>query len=296
MIHPVTRLLSLALLTINLFGADSPQSGSISGNTYHNSFFHLTCTFPDGWKLESTPPSVPEAETFELFRAHAPTPGQSFGFSAQEMLKSSTVTADLSKYLDSLVTTLQPKGWQANGERGFTGYGGLGFREQGFIVTSGGTKYYASIAVTTSHGYILRLSLTAASPESLADLIKLAEHAITFQPDFGPLPDPPPASSATPVRRIRVSSGVAAGNLEHKVQPSYPMEAKKQRAQGMVVLEVIIGTDGQIKQIYALEGHPLLIPAAIDAVKQWRYKPYLLNGQVVEVGTTINVIFTLSPF
>ena len=62
----------------------------------------------------------------------------------------------------------------------------------------------------------------------------------------------------------------------------------------MVVLQCTIGTDGQIKRIYALEGHPLLTEAAIDAVKQWRYKPYVLNGQVVEVSTTINVIFTLS--
>ena len=64
--------------------------------------------------------------------------------------------------------------------------------------------------------------------------------------------------------------------------------------QGEVVLTAIIDGNGQIQNLQLVSGHPMLVPAAIAAVKQWRYKPYLLNGQPVEVETTVTVIFTLS--
>ena len=97
---------------------------------------------------------------------------------------------------------------------------------------------------------------------------------------------------ATPVR-VRVSSGVEASNLINKVQPVYPLVAKNARIQGDVVLQAVINTEGTVESLEAVSGHPLLIPAALDAVKQWRYKPYHLNGGPVPVETTIQVNFTL---
>jgi len=95
-------------------------------------------------------------------------------------------------------------------------------------------------------------------------------------------------------QRIRVSQGVTTGLLIHKVQPPYPPLAKAARIQGEVILKAIINKDGEIQDLQLVSGHPMLVPAAIEAVKQWRYRPYLLNGQPVEVETTINVIFTLA--
>ncbi|HZU41599.1 MAG TPA: TonB family protein, partial [Terriglobales bacterium] len=108
--------------------------------------------------------------------------------------------------------------------------------------------------------------------------------------------------SSTPVavpkvaapQRVRVSQGVTQGLLIHKVQPSYPPLARQARIQGSVVLQAVISKEGTIEGLKLISGHPMLAPAAIDAVKQWRYKPYILNGEPVEVDTTITVNFTLS--
>jgi protein TonB len=95
-------------------------------------------------------------------------------------------------------------------------------------------------------------------------------------------------------QRVRISAGVTKGLLIHRVEPTYPTLARSARVQGDVVLSAVIDTNGQITNLQLVSGHPMLVPAAITAVKQWRYKPYLLNGQPVEVETTITVIFTLS--
>jgi periplasmic protein TonB len=97
-----------------------------------------------------------------------------------------------------------------------------------------------------------------------------------------------------PVRRIRVSQGVTQGLLVHRVEPLYPKIALTARITGVVQLKAIIGKDGNIRELQALSGPPLLIPSAIDAVKQWHYRPYLLNGEAVEVETNVTVTFTLS--
>jgi protein TonB len=85
---------------------------------------------------------------------------------------------------------------------------------------------------------------------------------------------------------------VAAAQLAHRVQPSYPDEAVKENISGTVKLNVIIAKDGKIQQIQVISGHPLLVQAAIDAVRQWEYQPTLLNGQAIEVDTEIEVGFS----
>jgi len=98
---------------------------------------------------------------------------------------------------------------------------------------------------------------------------------------------------ATP-QRIRVSSGVQSGLLIRKVNPTYPPLARQARIQGVVILQAQISKEGNIENLQLISGHPMLAPAAIDAVKQWKYKPYLLNGEPVEVETQVQVNFTLS--
>jgi protein TonB len=98
---------------------------------------------------------------------------------------------------------------------------------------------------------------------------------------------------ATP-QRVRVSQGVSTGLLIRKVQPNYPPLARQARIQGSVVLQAEISKDGSIENLRLVSGHPMLAPAAIEAVKQWKYKPYFLNGEPVEVETQVTVNFTLS--
>ena len=108
---------------------------------------------------------------------------------------------------------------------------------------------------------------------------------------------PIPASKApepTPVKRMRIAARVAEANLIHDVAPQYPPEAGRARVEGTVVLMAAIGKDGSVQDVRVESGLPILAQAAVDAVKQWRYRPYLLNGEPVEVDSRITINFTLS--
>jgi periplasmic protein TonB len=98
---------------------------------------------------------------------------------------------------------------------------------------------------------------------------------------------------ATP-QRVRVSLGVSQGLLIKRVQPNYPPLARQARIQGTVLLQAEISKDGTIENLRLISGHPMLAPSAIEAVKQWRYRPYMLNGEPVAVETQVQVNFTLS--
>ncbi len=119
-------------------------------------------------------------------------------------------------------------------------------------------------------------------------------------PTAAPPPPPPPVKKEEapkpppPPQRIRVGGNVQQANLIRQPRPVYPPLAKQARIQGVVRLNAIIGKDGTIQNLTVASGHPLLVPAALEAVKQWLYKPTLLNGEPVEVVTTIDVNFTLS--
>jgi periplasmic protein TonB len=104
-----------------------------------------------------------------------------------------------------------------------------------------------------------------------------------------------PTASIVPkleqVKRIRISQGVTQGMVVRKVTPVYPKLALSARVTGVVQLKAVISRNGEIKELQVVSGHPILVPAALDAVKQWRYRPYLLNGEPVEVETNITVTF-----
>jgi TonB family protein len=101
------------------------------------------------------------------------------------------------------------------------------------------------------------------------------------------------SATLSSVKKIRVSSGVAEGRLIHKVQPIYPPEAKRKGTEGTVLLQITIGKDGLMKDVKLISGPPELADAAIGAVQQWRYTPYLLQGNPVEVESTVKVTFRL---
>jgi len=101
-----------------------------------------------------------------------------------------------------------------------------------------------------------------------------------------------PADRPRP-KSIRVGGNVAAANLIHQVTPAYPKDAKKHHIQGTVLLHAIIAQDGTIKTVQYVSGPPELTDSAIEAVKEWRYKPTLLRGEAIEVDTTISVVYRL---
>jgi len=102
-----------------------------------------------------------------------------------------------------------------------------------------------------------------------------------------------PQVKAAPPKKVNISAGVAVGMLIQKTIPTYPPIAKAARVQGTVVLQATISKQGTIENLKVVSGPAMLQQSAMDAVRQWRYRPYLLNNDPVEVETTVNVIFTL---
>jgi TonB family protein len=114
---------------------------------------------------------------------------------------------------------------------------------------------------------------------------------------FSPAGAPPQsnaASGAAQAARIHVSKGISEGLMVTRVPPIYPPLARSARIQGTVVLKAVINKTGDVESLELVSGHPMLAPAAIEAVKQWKYRPYLLNGNAVAVETQVVVNFALS--
>lgn len=105
-----------------------------------------------------------------------------------------------------------------------------------------------------------------------------------------------PWNLAPPLVRepLRVGGSVQAARLVHQVMPVFPLEASQERVEGVVKLEAIITTAGLIRSLNVLEGHELLRASAVEAVRQWRYRPTRLNGKEIEVRTRIDVVFRLA--
>jgi len=120
--------------------------------------------------------------------------------------------------------------------------------------------------------------------ETLARAIHLAAPPAQAVKETAPAPPP----------RIKVGGLVQQGKILHQPMPVYPPLARAARVQGTVRLEGILGKDGRVRELRVISGHPLLAPAALEAVRQWIYKPTLLNGEAVEVVAPIDVNFTLS--
>src|SRR5262245_32193310 len=125
-----------------------------------------------------------------------------------------------------------------------------------------------------------------------------------FAPGFDPPPPPPPVPAPPPPpppppppvilrNPIRVSGGVQQANLIYQLTPTYPPLARTARVQGVVVIEAVITKEGAVGTVRLIYGHPLLVQSALDAVRQWRYRPTTLNGEAVEVITTITVNFVM---
>jgi TonB family protein len=132
-----------------------------------------------------------------------------------------------------------------------------------------------------------RLSCTNSSPDCKLSMV--SSQNIPTEELQSAIP-----SVAGSVSRIAVGETVTAARLIKRVQPVYPEEARRSRIQGIVKLHAILAKDGSISQLQVISGQPVLIQAALDAVRQWKYQPTLFEGRPVEVDTEIDVIFQLT--
>jgi TonB family protein len=120
----------------------------------------------------------------------------------------------------------------------------------------------------------------------------LAASAVTNRPAL-PVERPDREKERIAARRFHVSPEVARSLLISEVRPDYPRVAVQAFVQGTVLLDVDISKEGMVENLKATSGHPLLVPAALDAVKQWRYKPFMLDGKAAAFSTQVEVHFSL---
>jgi len=163
------------------------------------------------------------------------------------------------------------------------------------------------LAITQFYSSASGQKLVKNMPAMITDIMQASQAvAQKHQPELQELAEkvakealaPQTTSSASPLptpkgQTVEVASGISQGLLVSQVAPVYPAVARSARVQGTVTLLAVIAKDGTVENLSLVSGHPLLVSAAMDAVKQWRYRPYVLNGQPVEVMTQINVNFQL---
>jgi TonB family protein len=166
------------------------------------------------------------------------------------------------------------------------------------VVRIGGPPTLAPTAIAAVKQWKYIPYMRDGGPISVVTTVQL-NFSLEANESGGIVVEPPASEDSSPPRiplprRIRVSSGVSQGLLEKKVAPEYPPDARDARIQGTVVLRAVIDKEGNVFTLELVSGHPALAPAAMEAVRQWKYQPYLLNGQAIEVDTTIQVNFMLS--
>jgi len=164
------------------------------------------------------------------------------------------------------------------------------------VATLSGDEDLADAADDALKEWSFQPCLVSGTPAEVTVAIEFEFHPERWNVTYS-LKDPPFGAKSSvsdkPIQRVRVSAGVSAGNLRYSPKPKYPMAANVLAIQGTVVLHVLIGRDGGVTILDVKEGPPELTASAVDAVQQWRYKPYFLNEELVEVDTTVVIKFTL---
>jgi TonB family protein len=295
--------------------------GTIANGTYTNNCFGLSFSIPEGWQVSAIP-GVSDGKALHISggglglitigRRQDKSFGDRIALIATDASKISTLTVQgfVSGSAQRMVNAAP--GREMIRDAFAVEYGGRQFFRADYKQPFSNSTMYGAYIYTQFGGYFIGETVMAESPEAVdraADLLR----GLSFQKDqpnpqcvIGPndgaatgviggiiSSSPGTGSNSGVPLRVRVSEGVSQGLLTTKVEPEYPDVARKARIQGAVLLKTTIDTNGDVEEVSLISGHPLLAPAAIDAVKHWKYKPYLLNGRAVKVETTVSVVFQL---
>lgn len=272
-----TIVVLVALLGLQAVApAQALSPGKVSGNTYSNTDLGITCNFPAGWSaaLESDhgvldvrfTPLTPDGSEIEMFVLDSSL------FPRVTPLRISRKSDAGAKYeFEGVVQN------PTLGTRDFV--------RIDWIREEGKKKLYHSRLGTDASGWRLILFVSAPKRKALEQEIAMLS-SLQFEPKR-PTEGPPGAVLVPPKKEIEGPKRLLKG-----VNPEYPKNALQQRVQGSVLLEVIIGTDGKVKDVDPIAGDPILVGPATDAVRQWEYRPYVVNGKPVEVYTVTTVKFT----
>ena len=306
-------------------GADSSnplafENGTIANGIYTNECFGFSLPIPAGWEVNDAVTAGGKARhrsdgslVLLFLHGQGKLPGRII-FSARN---STDHTGNAQDFVSDAVRAQTNSPTEKRELVRYTfavDYGGRHFFRSDYkAMMRDNIPLYFAYVYTEFRGYFIGETLAAASPEGL-DQAANSLQQISFREDEpkskcvmsgdtglnvggvmgGVLSSKPPQTDTAQPQTVRVSQGVSTGLILTKVQPQYPDDAKQARIQGQVILQAVIDKNGDVEQLTLLSGHPMLAAAALEAVKQWKYKPYLLNGQPVKVETQIVVNFQLS--
>jgi len=301
------------------------ELGTIFDNTYTSECLGFSLPIPPGWEINIKSPTGAKGWATPARNGVHPLLSMArymeqpkFGFESiavgiASAKDSGAKAKDFVIGLGEVQVIANPQGGELIRDAFAVDYGGKQFFRADYKRPANNGSAYMAFVYTRFRGYFIGETLGARTTEELEEAVSSLEH-IAFREDepippcpinmedvppspgavSGVLSSKPPESDSELPRRVRVSQGVSTGLLVTKVQPLYPDDARLARIQGSVVLKAEIDKNGDVEDLTLVSGHPLLAPAALEAVKQWKYKPYLLNGQPVAVETQVTVAFQLS--
>jgi TonB family protein len=295
------------------------EDGTVSNGAYSNECLGFSFRVPAGWEIpyqqgtQARARHIPGGLGLLLIRQQT-TGSNAVWLLARENVTFGGNTEQLVSKLVQDYVNASPATRSLLGDAYPVKYGGQQFFRRDYKRSlQGGDTSYMAFVLTNFRGFFLGGSLVAGSEE---DLNKEAEffREVSFQKDevnsrcsMGSDGTPPPGGvirgviSSKPVSsppgwlpsRVRVSQKVSQALLISKVDPQYPQNAKQKHIEGVVLLTAVIDARGDVQDLTLASGDPLLASAATEAVKQWKYKPYLLSGEPTNMETQISVSFTL---
>jgi TonB family protein len=308
-------LLATALSSAQQHGNNSSstlafENGTIVNGVYSNECFGFSLPIPAGWVINDTVTPGGEAihspskkDLILLFlEREDKTPGR--------IILSAWDSASHSGNVQDFVSEERPQGDQATEKNEpvqntfAVDYGSRHFfrsNQKSFVVDN--ITWYSAKIYTEFRGYFIGANFLSTSPVGLEEAAKSLQK-ISFQEDqanvkcvMSPNMGTKAArtKNATP-ERVHISAKAATDLLLQQVKVKYPEDAKKTRVKGKVVLKADIDQEGNVEEVSVISGDPMLAPAALESVKQWKYKPFLLRGKPVKVETQVVVNFSLSRF
>jgi TonB family protein len=294
------------------------ENGAIAESTYSNECFGLSMPIPDGWQSNELGASgkarhLPGGGIALLMIGH-PREGSipdTVILTARDAKGSAPTVQEFVSTTVHAQVNADKEHRELLHDASLVEYSGQHFFRADYKLSMNGRQMYSAFAYTKFRGFYLGATVVAGSPAGLEESVQSLQH-ISFREDApnsscvmkgddpstgivaGVISSAPHISTSGQSQPIRVSQKVSQALLLKTVPPVYPDEARYGRIQGQVVLQVQIDKDGEVQQATLVSGHPLLAPAAIQAVKQWKYKPYTLEGQALAVETRVTVNFALS--
>jgi len=283
-----------------------PEIGTIVSSTYANDFLGFWFPIPEGWQVNR------ESIGAEREGAAKRTPGGGLELVVLDQhtgrpfrnrivlsaLEATGMSVTTQEYVSKFVgVQVKQDGRELVRDATDVELAGKHFFRADYKQTVPGGALSEAFVCTKLSGYFVGWTFVAGSPQELESVVNSLQR-LSFRDESrviaGIIISRPPTGAARP-QRIVVSQRVSEGMLIKKIDPEYPDSARREHVEGTVTLGALIDKNGDVGQLSVVSGPTLLIPAALEAVRQWKYKPYLLNGEPLAMQTHVAVLFLLPP-